>query len=409
MISTEFEIEVKGVKDKAQANQLNSIFSSVLKSNSYLFKVSKIHVFIEFMPLPANVKGSFLPVKSSKVSFYFLIDIKLLTQTLDKNTISLVLSHELAHAADLDILQENSAIYKHSIQLNNRFSLNQMISDTSSQGIDSQSLQWCLLNFIATIRNEGVALLNEVIQGHRVLPEISRAKTLFLETLEYAVDFSKNQHFYKRFDRAEVVSLFQVMEQKVYSFADVILLSVIDKCALDNPESISLERLKTSLQMALDFDVSEWIDAVLFDQYLQELEEEEIELFELLNSFGNIGMESTPAIGKNLLVLSANKDKQSFLNLIHPIIDKDRSYLDIKTEIANINKEYLKSDISIAAQELALNLLKLSDNGFTNPVVLPALNYYLNPNDLISDNLPFIGVQDDWLVLEGAANFIHKQ
>ena len=322
--------------------------------------------------------------------------------------------HELIHALDLTSLNETESIYKSSKKIYQKKSFETQIFDLHNTPNNHFSVQWTFFHFLATFRNEGVAILGESLLGtRRTTVTEKEALQSFQNDFNYAVNSCLGLSYYNRLDVTEVIGLVQHIGLSAYKYADVLLFSLIKKKFVEfsdlelidaqnklNDQSI-LDKL---LNEVLQYDLSDWIRDILNIEY----PENGVPLInheQLYHYCGIIQRDHNEDLvedyASKLLLLAYNENEKHFIELVESSMGVKMEIDVIQARMTAFMAKEVKVDLEEDLKVLSSHLLN-KRNHSNHEVIDWALTYLLDDEDLIHDRLSFLGLQDDWMVVEGA-------
>ena len=322
--------------------------------------------------------------------------------------------HELIHALDLTSLNETESIYKSSKKIYQKKSFETQIFDLHHTQSNHFSVQWTFFHFLATFRNEGVAILGETLLGTRRTTFTEKeAFQSFKNDFNYAVNACMGLSYYNRLDVTEVIGLVQHIGLSAYKYADVLLFSLIKKKFFEfsdlelidaqnklNDQSI-LDKL---LNEVLQYDLSDWIRDILNIEY----PENGVPLInheQLYHYCGIIQRDHNEDLvedyASKLLLLAYNENEKHFIELVESSMGVKMEIDVIQARMTAFMAKEVKVDLEEDLKVLSSHLLN-KRNQSNHEVIDWALTYLLDDEDLIHDRLSFLGLQDDWMVVEGA-------
>jgi hypothetical protein len=348
-----------------------------------------------------DVIAMFLPIESAKYRWILLISISSSVGKGFTNRIqemNRAIFHELVHIADRKVIRENYQVYVEHKRAN-------MIDVDHPDKLDP-SLLGFLLDFFATIRNEGVVLLAERMFGHTDTPVDFNPLNLFSDDLTMALDLIASHDLSDRIPYQQINGLFYHLRKRIYSYADA-LQAVQVNLLKDNEAQLLNEKIQISsyeqrlewLHAGLQMDLSEWIRRLLFDpknRYLDLLEQRSLKkLIDVLNGIG-----SDHGFSAQLFLKGCAKDQAGFHGLIESKISVPLTTRMLTAHLDQLNKKKHKSLLHKDIVELYSELFNEFKRTGDTQIQL-ALSYVVKQRDYIDDEIPFFGLQDDWLVLEG--------
>jgi len=333
--------------------------------------------------------------------------------------------HELIHAADLSALQEANNIREHSYRIHGG-NQNQLLKELSAPDYE-WNVQWTLLRFFQIFRNEGIAMLGEHLldddSNLKSQRPIEKVMMRFKENLNQVFRWCNGLKYYSSIETSKAHQILRELSMEAYHYGDLILLELIKTLhteentrvekliyvlSLDKPNTIDHQEAKYFLKLAMQIDLSEYMQAIFNNDILNK--EEPLSKQQLLECCAVIQNENQDEVisifSKNIAACSFNKNSQLFIETIREVIGSKMS-LDEITEgyKAFLQKEYPEDIVQRIRQKADdLYALAIKEN---NEVAIWALTYLLDDQDLIHDELSVLGWQDDWMVVEGAWRVIN--
>ena len=321
--------------------------------------------------------------------------------------ISDLLLHELIHYLDVCILKETK----------NEFTLNKF----KFQSINSfhSSVQWLFIHFLSTVRNEGVAILGEkILTENQDFLGDDEAFLLFENDLDLAISLCHSTIYRDKLDVSELKKIISTIEINTYRYADVILFNFLKNNSKITVESnlksyISNEtpnESKQLLEAAFHFDLSEWIRELFKIEIINEInfQIDYLKLSDLCQFLiSDNAKENNDSDLEFVLLYAYQNEKKKFIDFIRKSSVKKIEFNDIKQTLEQHVLKLSNHDISIDVLNIANDLIASRD--FQNHELIDwALTYFLNKSDILNDELSFLGLQDDWMVLEAASILIKK-
>jgi hypothetical protein len=328
--------------------------------------------------------------------------------------------HELIHAADLSALQETNNIREHSYRIHGG-NHNQLLKDLSAPDYE-WNVQWTLLRFFQIFRNEGIAML-----GEHLLDEDSNLKTerpiekvmmRFKENLNQVFRMCAGLKYYSSLETTKAHQILRELSMEAYHYGDLILLELIktlhpeentrlekliNVLSLDKTKIIDHQEAKYFLKIAMQIDLSEYVQAIFNNDILNK--EEPLSKQQLLECCAVIQNDNQNEVislfSKNIASCTFNKNSQLFIETIREVIGSKMSLEEIVEGYQSFLLKEYPEDIVQRIRQMAdaLYALAIKEN---NEVAIWALTYLLDDQDLIHDELSVLGWQDDWMVVEGA-------
>lgn len=352
-------------------------------------------------------QGCFLPRLSSHKVLKFQ-----LFYPIDKNEMDAVILHELMHGADLSNLKEKLGTFDRSKEFHLCSTLEDQLKYIENSGIQNFSIQWVFLHFLSTFRDEGIAILGEKLLGEKSgTISFEKAFFNFQKDINQVTQLCYGMKFHNRINSKQVRTIFEDTVINAYQYAEVIIYELL-KGSIAGLEKMNLHDLlenndpKEKLQLlksTLQLDLAEYI------RELMKLKHKNTPLInsELLLSYCGViqgGSSEHPAFFRQLYLVSHNNDKTGFTELIRSVCDRKMQSGEIKEKLDLFNQTSFSNDLKSEVRKLANKVFaKRNDNN--KEVSEWALTYLLNKEDLIYDQLDYLGLQDDWMVMEAASSF----
>jgi len=376
-------------------------------------KTSNTHVTLACFTPALSTQSNF------RFSIYYSSVISILKEYIDDDNPEFTefrstVLHELIHAIDVVSLNETEGIFNSSKNTYQKNSFESQIIDLNHTEDHQFSVQWTFLHFLATFRNEGVAILGETLFGTRSTAVTeNEALQSFQNDFNYAVNACLGLSFYHRLDVNEVIGILKHIGLNAYKYADVLLFSMIKKkfpefsgIALNENQNIPIDKpyLNKLLKEMLQYDLSDWIRDILNIEY--PAKGTSLINHEQLYHYCGImqrdhDQELVEDYASKLLLLAYNKDKQHFIELVEASMGVKMEFETIQVRMAAFLAKKVKVDIEEDLKVLSTHLLD-KRNDSNHEVIDWALTYLLDDEDLIHDRMSFLGLQDDWMVMEGA-------
>jgi hypothetical protein len=352
-------------------------------------------------------QGCFLPRLSSHKILKFQ-----LFYPIDKNEMDAVILHELMHGADLSNLKEKLGTFDRSKEFHLCSTLEDQLKYIENSGIQNFSIQWVFLHFLSTFRDEGIAILGEKLLGEKSgTISFEKAFFNFQKDINQVTQLCYGMKFHNRINSKQVRTIFEDTVINAYQYAEVIIYELL-KGSIAGLEKMNLHDLlanndpKEKLQLlksALQLDLAEYI------RELMKLKHKNTPLInsELLLSYCGViqgGSSEHPAFFRQLYLVSHNNDKTGFTELIQSVCDRKMQSGEIKEKLDLFNQTSFSNDLKSEVRQLANEVFAKRNNN-NKEVSDWALTYLLNKEDLIYDQLDYLGLQDDWMVMEAASSF----
>lgn len=319
-----------------------------------------------------------------------------------QKALSTVLMHELMHAMDLQILRENHKEFRSSKKV---FLNNDLLRIRPVKENEMFSIHWTFLNFLATIRNEGVAILGQkLLHDSLELIPVQEAFEMFKKDLELIIATCSAYSFHNRISGKEVKSLIETVKPNIYLYADSLMAELTNLHSFSGKKTRGCNLdIAGKIQFMINTDLSEWINEVLIltkDDLGQPMVSADL-IFE----YNVILNDKEDFYTRDLLGFACNNQRQQFVEYISVHTRKDLKPFMLNELLHDWFEKESTSDILNDIKDLAFHLLK-NRNDENREVVDLALAYLLTDKDIIKDQSAFLGLQDDWLVLESASILI---
>jgi len=306
--------------------------------------------------------------------------------------------HELIHAFDISVLFENRQLYLES----KKFILKNPSSEAINEFDSTRSIQWLFIHFLATLRNEGIALLGQKMIYEEVthLSE-NEALSIFENDLQSILTLCNHHLQTKRFSYSEIYALIDSFNQNGYKYADLLLYHLIkgELSISDDYTDIFHLSFKTKqeiLAYSIQFDLSEWVHRLF--KVNSEMSSVRINYSKIMNLCNFIPVNSSSQT-HSILIYGYKNDKLEFIKFIQQRIEIKRSISEIENCLSEYVSQPSLQDIQKDINELA-NLILQKRSNENGELVDWALSYLFHEKDLLDDSVSFIGLQDDWMVLE---------
>lgn len=330
--------------------------------------------------------------------------------------------HELIHAIDMNTIKEILAKQKKrkSIIYHNPFGYE--ILNTDKTQASDYSVQWMFLSFLTTFRNEGIALLGEKLLG-KSNSTISADETLtrFKHDFEYIITACRNLKFYNRIQSSTAYRVTEQLKKHAYNYGEVLLLQILknkfkdrfdfqlisdflyDKTGVcpDKNEILDL------LTRCISYDLSEYINGIL------KLKNgaggnliDHSKFYEYCGFLQHETDDNIHAFSKNIMYAGNNHDANAFLDIVKSVMGMPMQVEEITTLFSKFESKTFTDDIADEVKYMGKKLLNWIDYS-KSEIVIWALTYLLDDEDLIYDNIDFLGLQDDWFVLDAAVKLVH--
>jgi hypothetical protein len=335
--------------------------------------------------------------------------------------------HELIHCADMQALRELTKTSLMTMPVRRHFMHNLMNLQKEEEGI---SLNLAFVYFLAAYRNEGVAILGEKLLGLQVKTEhnfpAEERHNLFYQCFHNIIRHCSGLKFYNRMQNMKFMKLVEEFSGHAYMYGDLFLLDLL---RLRQPELEELIHRASSeiyhmhgvccsreekiflLKKVFETDISDFMQMVLL--YIrQHPDAGETVVADLLHCCAVWQEDSNPAaissFAKSVAHAAHVRDEKAFLHTMKQSVGSLMPAEDIRQEL---NRFLLLEQEEDIVHELKL-LARILHERYTrdaNPIAAHALTYLLDNEDLVFDQIPLLGWQDDWMVLEAALLLLNQK
>ena len=338
--------------------------------------------------------------------------------------ISKIIVHELIHAADLTMLKENISIAELGYKLYGTDNHNLL------RDVDSPDYKWdiqnALLRYFQIFRNEGVAILGEKLLSIQSGPMYSRGMDdvidHFKDDLSHIFKLCEGFNFYNALEKNKVYYLFKKLGVEAYQIGDLMMLEllktihpekaikiedfIIDLSNTDRRD-LSKEDIYELLALCMRVDLSMYVQAILNNQTLNG--DDAFPKDQFFRCCAIIQNESPNAMvssfAQNIGACGHNKDSKMFIALLKDLLGYKMETQELVDNYKMFSEKKHDEDVyvglQIKAEQLMLHALNQG-----NEVAIWALTYLFDEQDYIHDELPILGWQDDWMVLDAAVKML---
>ncbi len=284
--------------------------------------------------------------------------------------------HELIHAFDHAVLEESNTVYA---------TRNFHIKD--GQSGPEPSNFWLFMHYVSCLRNEGVAMLAEVL----FFPENGLSKESAWQ--QFADDF----HFviemcFSNSNPQNSLERLRSICDNLYRYSGEIMRHVIDAQITHFENN---DRLKV-LEAAFGMDLSEWI-TMIAKYYRNEQSSHSLHALFSFLSEPSRKLHSYKGI-PDFYVMYAYDDHNylDFLSRVCPMkLDSEAIHLALNNNFFNSVIFDVEHSLKIRTNKL----VELRDEQNAD-LVDWTLSYILLNGDVIDDRLVFVGYLDDWMILD---------
>ena len=373
----------------SQKDLLENLFISNYQLITQYTAVAICEIEIEYHSEDSSKLASFDIIKSTETLHYFHMYPRCTALIkVDIKRLETIILHELIHALDHAILHKQHTLAQ----------------------VESISTQYAFIHFLATIRNEGVAiLLQKIIQKEAVSESLEYSFLTLENEINTVLRSCISNTIHQRISWNEFQTILHQLHQKVYSYADVITYNFLKEQLEftqfeqlnDFIENASQEDKTKLITQSFTMDVSEWIQQLIKIEQANVIRlEVKLELLVHLCSILN------PKIYKEHHTLlddipryAYQNDRNSVIHILNQFVQEKQDISILKKQLEKVNTQLLRDDLDVEISHLCQQIL-LHRNEKTMHLVDLALSYYLSKKDIIHDETLFLGKQDDWIVLE---------
>jgi hypothetical protein len=374
---------------KSQMEQLENLFIYNYQLITPYKAVNIRDIVLEYHSKNSSILASFDIVKSTDSLHFFHIYPRFTALLYeDLKRLEKIILHEIIHALDHTILHKQHTLAQ----------------------IKSISTQHAFIHFLATIRNEGVAVLVQKLLHEETVTETLESAFLILENeLNTILRSCISNAIHQRITWNEFQSILHQLHQKVNNYSGVIAFSFmkvqlnLNQCQeLNDFIKLSTQAEKKKLISHLfKMDVSEWIQQLIKMEQTNVIRLEiKLELLVHLCSLLN------PKIYKEYHTLlddipryAYQNDTANIIRILEQIVPEKLNISEIRIQLKKMNIHFLSDNLEIEILYLCQQLL-LQRNEQSMHLIDLALSYYLTKQDIIHDETLFLGMQDDWIVLD---------
>ncbi len=380
-----------------------------------------------------NTLACFLPELSTKnelrFSIYYPSIVGLCLDQLDKtdtNTINVknTIIHELIHALDQEILARDIDLNKQNNIQVYETQYNSLINTNSKISKELLNVQQVFFSFLRIFRNEGIAILGQKILGNNIQKSFTRedAFTCYRIDLNHIFQIGENLCFFNSGITDNILAEIKSIGLHAYFYADIILLYALKNRISDfinveelheklltnqNIEFISKKDKIKLVEKMIAFDHSDYIQEVL---RLKNYDNEYIVDQNAFYSYCGIMQsdqdeENITAFLNGILYAGLNNDPHKYLETLKTLLGYPMEIEEIERLFAEFKQEKHYQDIVEEIIKLAeILLVELKTN--KSEIAKWALTYFLDEEDLIHDDIPYVGFQDDWIVMNAAYSLL---
>ncbi len=322
--------------------------------------------------------------------------------------------HELIHAADrLHLSEIKNTRYRDLSGVN--YNHSGRFFDANALP-DEVNVQWALLDFFYKFRAEGIAILGQKLMtnGYREANLNSTdALQKFNDIIIKVIDICSGLKFYHRFRSHEALVELQGLGMFAYEIADVLFVKALGKeelieslvypVAENQTDQVSRNVIHKTIKEFINIDLSEFIQVLLSLPELN-FREQFLQVCAVIQR-----EEDTNAIkefSRNLIWTGYNREAEKYIQIVKGIMGSTIPLEEIIEMHKRLSKESYTEDIMQEIQAMATDLLLVVQNSGSE-VAHWALTYLFDDEDLIHDDISYLGWQDDWVVLDSAMRILN--
>lgn len=436
-----FEYRNKGIEINFQLfkNYIEELFFAEFQRVAALFKEKVISLSVRLeqnSPIANNnthVKlASFNGYVSSANNLFFSLYYESLKSIFKsfQNKISFeavkyssTILHEIIHAADLVAIKEVIKNHQKSLKSNDQIRIkaaNFSFYPIEEEPVD-YDVQWTLLHYLDTYRTEGIAIIGEKIFHHKKFSyKKLNEDQIFRQDLNIVLKEVSQFKFFNRIQNKRSLELIQKLKLRSYDISDLILFKLISK-KFDEFKSFDsltdyINYLEKTADLSLNikllkylihFDLSDFIQSLLSyrtsnNKVLIDQEEFYKYCFILQNEENQKGLSDFIQLVNQS---SFHFDEKLFLDTMKSTVFSVMP----KKEIIKLFGDFKRLDIGGSREDIYQEIIVLGERLIekfdkNEKIVSWALTYLLDDEDLVHDNLNYVGLQDDWFVLNAATH-----
>jgi hypothetical protein len=381
---------VNSLFERHQLAQLENVFISSYRLVNIYKEVAIDKVIITYHTEDCSKMAAFdISNSNNKIHCFHIYPrfMELIAEELTR--IETIILHEIIHSLDHLILFKQHTLAQ----------------------IETISTQYAFIHFLATIRNEGVAVLIQKLIHKENVKETSSSAFILLENdLNTVLRSCISNTIHQRISWNEFQYILHQLHLRVYNYADVIAFYFINEYVdfsiyvelNDFILNASLQEKKELITHLFEMDVSKWIQQLIKIEQANKIRLEiKLELLIHLCSL------LQPKIYKQHYTLlddiplyAYRYDKKNVIRILEDFVPKKQDISLIRAHLETVNYTNLSLDnLDLEIIQLCRQLL-IHRNDDNMHLIDLALSYYLSKQDIIFDDTLFIGKQDDWIVLE---------
>lgn len=325
------------------------------------------------------------------------------------------LYHELMHAADLENLKEQ--LNRHDIDFKEHENIVAGAFFDANQLSSQVNVQWALLYFFSKFRAEGIAILGEKLMSNNYRENVLEKKEVFKsfnDTLHRVLEICSGLQFFNNFQNHHAIKELEELSLLAYDYADLLFIhalqkhEIVDELRFRNPSDLTSvngrQEIIELMKIFIETDLSEFIQLLLSFPELN-FREKFLHICAVIQREGD--SKTISEFSRHLLWTGFNKDAALFIKIMKSTIG---SRIPL-SEMIDMHDKFLQKsypeDIIDDIRKMAEVLIKHAQET-SNEVALWALTYLFDDQDLIHDDISYLGWQDDWVVLNSATRIVQS-
>jgi uncharacterized membrane protein YkvA (DUF1232 family) len=283
---------------------------------------------------------------------------------------------------------------------------------------------WYLLDIINLMRVEGLATLYECLLGFREdnIQSFEKFKESLIFQFQVIINFVENVKYFKSNEHKQHADLIKLIRSLCYETGKWIMLHILSNkeevvCNTTSKQilktgnfKVNLEECNSIMKEALKIDFTEFLSMLL---QLSNPEKQFFNSYQLLEDISKLsGGKISNQVSNDLFLLyctSRANNKMEFIEILSKYVGAKmkedeiiESYTDLKTN--NKSNNYLDNTLFTKTD----TLYEKWKNDKQNELLVYALTYILDDEDMIPDDIKFLGYLDDIAVID-SVEFLLKE
>ncbi|MFN8579345.1 MAG: YkvA family protein [Candidatus Sericytochromatia bacterium] len=275
---------------------------------------------------------------------------------------------------------------------------------------------WFLLDIINLMRVEGLATLYECLLGLREdsIHSFENFKENLMFQFKVVINFVESVKFLKSNQHKQQADLIKLIRSLCYETGKWIVLYILSNkeeidCNTASKEilntgnfKVNSEECNSIMKEALKIDFTEFLSMLL---QLSNPEKQFFNSYQLLEDIGNLsGGKISNQVSNDLFLLyctSRANNKKAFIEILSKYVGAKMKEEEIIASYADF-KTYSKSDnyIENTLYTKTSELYERWKSDKQNELLVYALTYILDDEDMIPDDIKFLGYLDDMAVID---------